>query len=401
MSALFARLRGSGHMGPLLASAAGVALGLIREVLIIGQLGLSAANDQLQIYLTTIYVISLLNEAVRLGSINLLQKRSLGQTSVSILPLGLLYALVASGFVYFLMRPASDLLMMGAMVSGWLNMVMILLVTQRQRSGRFWAAHLINLLPNLVLLPGVIAVWMMKLKDPVPILACLYFLLPVIQIALLLSVKPGESGEAPDAETTADRGVFVAHGVGALGGLLFQGVLRSTGLSTGEGVLALLSISIRMYDSVRFILVDTIIGRQLASWKASNNLNQAQRWIGKMILPQIIVASLALVATLLFGHQEGLRAWTALGVLVASVGAFGVRMIYYMVNTQAVSLRLVWQYGLQDLGVAAILGLASLTGALWPAMLIWVWYIAKPIAQLLTVRKNLHGLLANAQEARA
>lgn len=370
-----------GGLWAMAASGTGVALGLLREFLIVRQLGWSGVNDRLQIYLSVIYGVSLANEAVRLGAINLLQSRSMAKAAISILPLGALFSLAASLWMAFTLRPDSILLVIGAGFSGWLNMLMILMVTAKQRGGAFWPAHLINLLPNALLIPGIIAVGVVKPADPVPALAMLYYSLPVVQILLLTLVKT-EPVPAAESVPTNGSAVFLAHSSSALGNLVFQGVLRQIGLGASDGVLALLAISIRVYDSIRFVVIDTVIGRQLAAWKQKNDLQQAVVWTSKLVVPQAIVAVVGLAVAFTVQGTAG-----ALIVLAISIGSFGLRLIYFLVNSQAVSLRLAWTYGLQDvLAAVAMYGLA-MTPFRWPALLVWVWYVAKPLFQLLTVKK--------------
>lgn len=375
-----------GHFGALAVSGFGVGLGLLREILIIQQLGFSEVNDQLQIYLSVIYIVSLLNEAVRLGAINLLQSASLSRTLLSILPLGALYSLVATGWVWWLLKPASLWLLLGAGISGWLNMAMVLLVTERQRSGKFWPAHIINLLPNALLIPGILIVGWLSPPDPVPALAVMYFGLPVVQILLLLLIKtkadPAQGIELPK------NGIFLAHSSSAIGGLVFQGVLRQQGLQTGDGVLAMLSIAIRMYDSIKFIIVDTLIGKKLADWKESQDLTRAISWCKRLTTPQFLLTGIGLLVALFLGQVEGQRAISALAVLLVSVGSFGLRVVYFMVNSMVSSRKLAWAYGLQDIVAAVALAVLAWFGWIWPAMLIWVWYLAKPLGQLIFVTRS-------------
>lgn len=389
-----AKLIRSGGLWALVASATGVAFGLLRELLIVKQLGFTTVNDQLQTYLSVIYGVSLLNETVRLVSLNLLQTKSLAATAKSILPVGLLFAVGATGLMAFLLKPQSVLLLVGAGISGWLNMVMVMLVMAKQRAGSFWSAHWINLLPNFLLIPGILVVWSMHLPDPVPALAVLYYLLPVVQIFLLLFVKsPSEAKDDSPAGREAG-GLILAHGSSAVGGLVFQGVLRSTGLQTGSGVLSLLSIAIRMYDSIRFILVDTVIGRKLARWKEGTDLGEAVRWMQKLVWPQAAVVAIGVLMCLVGGPLWGKHGYLALIVLVFSIGSFGLRVVYYMVNSLTVSNKVVWTYGLQDAGVAGLLWVLASLGWVWPEVLVLAWYLVKPLGQLITLMGSIKKMAA-------
>lgn len=391
------RILRRGGLWALVASGAGVGLGLVREVLIVQQIGLTSVNDRLQSYLSVIYGIGLLNEAIRLGAINLLQTRSLRSVGAAVLPAGAVFAALATAWMSMQLRLDSWPLVVGAALSGWLNMVMVLMVTAKQRGGRFWAPHLINLLPNVITIPAILVVSFLNIADPVPALAFSFYVLPVIQIACLLFVKTPRSEAGGEIRVTAGPGLLAAHGSSAIGNLIFQGVLRQSGLQTADGVLSLLSIAIRMYDSVRFVVVDTLIGKRLAAWSSQGRLSDARSTLERLVVPQGILAVVGVFVAMTFGLVEGMRAWAALGVLVLSIGSFGLRFIYFMINSQIVSATLVWKYGLQDIAVSLLLMGLAFAGAHVPALLLWTWYLAKPFVQLMVVRRDLTGLLS-AQE---
>lgn len=378
----------SGSVWAMVASGTSVALALLRELLIVRALNFSAINDALQAYLTMVYVVSLLNEAVRLGAINILQKSPFRSVAVSILPFGVLWAISVCTLTYYQLGATSILLTIGAGISGVLNMVMILMVTQRQRSGKFWAAHLISLVPNLLLIPGIVAVAMLKPSDPVPPLAALYYLLPVIQITMLLFVKPGDEPINDDPETVQQgTKTFLAHSTAAVGSFLFQAVARPLALQMGEGELSKLSILIRVYDSVRFVFVDTLIGRKLATWRESGTLEAVRRTIRLLALPQILLTAAGLVVALAMPGIAG-----AFIVLLLSVGGFGLRMVYFMLNSATVDRRMAVRYGLQDIGTAIVLAVCVRYGLTSMALLVWLWYALRPLVQLLIVKKSLQRL---------
>jgi hypothetical protein len=362
--------------------------GLARHALILHLLGLSSINDRLQVYLAVIYGVSMLNEAVRLGTINLLQREGLPKAMAAVLPLGLLFALVTTGIFAWQLRPDSALLLLAAGVSGWLNMVMIQMVTHRQRAGAFWPAHLVSLMPNLILLPGIAVVAALQLADPVPALAWLHFVLPVVQIAILLLVRVPET-PATTEETVPGSRLFLAHGSAAIGSMLFQSSLRSASLLVGPGALSLVNIGVQIYDSLRFILVDTYIGRKLADWKESTDLTPLLGLINKLLLPQAVATGLGLVIAVAWAGQIG-----ALVVLVCALGSFGLRLVYFMANAARIDEGLIWRYGAQDIAAGLLaLTLVNAGGAMgWAipvGVLVWVWYLAKPLAQTWGLAKRL------------
>lgn len=362
--------------------------GLARHALILHLLGLSSINDRLQVYLAVIYGVSMLNEAVRLGTINLLQREGLPKAMVAVLPLGLLFAVVTTGIFAWQLRPDSALLLVAAGVSGWLNMMMIQMVTHRQRAGAFWPAHLVSLMPNLILLPGIAVVASLNLTDPVPALAWLHFVLPVVQIGILSFVRVPDT-PAPSEDSGPGARLFLAHGSAAIGSMLFQSSLRSASLLLGPGALSLVNIGVQIYDSLRFIFVDTYIGRKLSDWKESTDLTPLLSLIQRLMLPQAVATVLGLAIGLFWAGQVG-----ALVVLVCALGSFGLRLVYFMANAARIDEGLIWRYGAQDIA-AGLLALALVNGGMaagWAipiGLLVWVWYLAKPLAQTWGLARRL------------
>ena len=65
----------SAYQAAVVLSGVSAVLGLGREALVLHRLGLSAANDALQLALSITYTIALLGEPLRLAALNLLQRR--------------------------------------------------------------------------------------------------------------------------------------------------------------------------------------------------------------------------------------------------------------------------------------------------------------------------------------
>ncbi|MCB0826017.1 MAG: hypothetical protein KDC26_07490 [Armatimonadetes bacterium] len=394
---LIGRLLKSGQFWALVVAGVGVLLGLFREFLIVKLLGFTNINDQLQVYLSVIYVISLFNEAVRLGAINMLHGVTLKQVAKIILPIGLGFAALSAIWMEITLQPQSHLLLIGATVSGWLNMSVILLITARQRSGKFWAAHLINVLNNLFLIPGILIIGFLKPSDLVIPMATLYFSLPLIQIPLLLMIKVDEPDMVINPQAGTDgRKLMLTHSVSALGALIFQGALRMNSLAVAEGELSKVSIAIRIYDSIRFVIVDTFIGKKLAAWKEKRDFSNISRYMTAFFAVQGVTTLIAI------GVAIGFKATLAsLIILVLSLGSFGVRLVYIMFNAATINRKLIWSYGLQDIGVAVLLVILSFANLMTPAYLILAWYLVKPLWQMFTVRKAIDSHEFEPEEAPA
>jgi hypothetical protein len=84
----------------------------------------------------------------------------------------------------------------------------------------------------------------------------------------------------------------------------------------------------------------------------------------------------------------------ALVVLVCALGSFGLRLVYFMANAARIDEGLIWRYGAQDIAAGLLaLTLVNAGGAMgWAipvGVLVWVWYLAKPLAQTWGLAKRL------------
>ncbi|MCL4867085.1 MAG: hypothetical protein KJZ47_14415, partial [Gemmatimonadales bacterium] len=202
-------------------SIAGAVLGLGRELIILQRVGLSEANDLLQYYLSVTFTISILGDAMRLAVLNLLQvgalASALGSTFVAAIGVGLPIA-----FWYARGGPTLDLgLLAVAGIAGILNLVTVVLLVHRQRSGRFLPAHVITVLPNILIFLGVLVAMRGDTPTFVGTVVVLFLAAPVLQIALLLALRPGDAAAPvpPGAGSGVLRGLqqIGLHGVGAVG----------------------------------------------------------------------------------------------------------------------------------------------------------------------------------------
>lgn len=396
VASLGARLSSSAWFA-FAASASSVGLGVLREFLIWKQLGFSAVNDRLQVYLYVVYVISMMNDAVRLATLNAIQRMPAGAVGRLVLGIGAIYALGAGAFLFSQYAtspsPPNPWLFVGAIASAWLNMGVVLLVATRQRSGIFLRAHLINVMPNAILIPGIVLVWLLHPADAVTPLAILYFTLPLFQIFLLLRIPVNEGPHAPygGAEIRQNSGLFVAHGLAGTGALAFQGALSQSVLQSGAGEFSKLALALRIYDSMRFVLVDTYVARKLAVWKNETTFTHIARILQRLLAPQVVLVIAAFALARLSGSLG-----TALVILTFGLTGYIARTIYYFMNTSTVLKTLVWQFGIQELAFATCVFFGARYGWLGISAMVAVWYTLRPFAQILLLNVRLRPLQGEA-----
>jgi hypothetical protein len=378
-------------------SLASAVLGLIREGLILGKLGLSLRNDELQYYLSVTFTISLFGDAIRLGTANLAQRAS----SVAILaPVALTAVTVgvatAAWFATHAQWTLAGAIPMAAL-AGTLNLAVVSLIVIRQRQGRFLPAHVVTVLPNVLILLGVLAAFQSDAVRFLRVIVGLFLLAPLVQIATLLALRPGtrrpglaEAG----ASLPARLRLLGPHGAGAVGNQIGQAVIRTALALASPGTLSLYAFLARVVDSVRAVFLDSFIGSRLADWaegetKLPRLLHAARLRPG--FAAAVALLSLAGVAVAQ-SQPVGWRLGLGLGVilLVGAWFSFTVRVGMFAVNTSSIPPRLNWQLALIDLGLAGVVAAGWYVHAAAVLFLLWLFAVARPLLQLSLVRLAVH-----------
>jgi hypothetical protein len=370
-------------------SGASVAAALLRETLIAGLLGFSERNDRLQAYLSIIYTISLLVESTRLAGLSLFGRAALPRVASAHAVLGLPVAFALAASLAWGLNAVEPGLVVVAGLGGYLNLAAALLITHRQWTGRFLAAHVASVLPNVVLIPGVLVLLLRPATEPVTGIVVLYALVPAVQIAsLLLFVRPRPVPVAAPPPTLRSLfGSLMAHGVLAVGSQIYQAVLRVACLGSGTGTLAVMALLMRIHDAARFVAVDTYLASRIASWAREPPLGRTARPSPLLGLPmQLALAAAGLGAALL--PWNGPSAFAVVAGLVLALGLVSgsaVRVLYYRRSASAPSDRSALAFGSSEVAAAiACQALAAIPG--FPVTgLLWVWFGARPLAQWLVL----------------
>ncbi|MCZ6909823.1 MAG: hypothetical protein O7C56_01760 [Rickettsia endosymbiont of Ixodes persulcatus] len=229
-------------------SSASLVLGIFREILIIYFIGFTKTNDTLQLYLSIFYTIGLSIDAMRLACLNLYSLLSLRQIllagSIITLPLA-----ICIGFIMNYFSEGLDIkLVFVTMIGGYLNLFAAILITYKQRNNSFLAAQIINVIPNFILIPGIIFSELFLKNNLITAMVCLTSFIPIVQCILLFLIPHHSTDGISDEKINLFRSVliFVRHLTAVIGDQLFQVITRSAFYNYGSGYLTMFSIAVRI-----------------------------------------------------------------------------------------------------------------------------------------------------------
>lgn len=376
-------------------SSASVFFGIFREFLIVGLLGFSSSNDRLQLYLSIFYTIGMSIDAMRLSSLNLYSVLSLPHLLFSASLIGLPF----SFFITLIMSYATgglDLSLLSiCMLGSFLNLIAAMLITYVQRQNSFLAAQFINVLPNFILIPGILICYYFLNTNLVFSIVCLTSIIPVMQCAILLFLCRQQLKLTKNECSLLDSiTTFLRHFAAMTGEQLFQIIIRSAFYKNGTGYLSIYAMIIRIYSALRFILIDTLIGSKLADWK--KEFDHEKGYFTKRLHSNFSITMVLLFALMISLKQYTDFIYFTLQMIVILVFGFYfstlVRIIYFKINRHENNSALVMQFALYEIIFACSAFL--LTKQLnYPILaMLWIGYIVKPFAQLLLLRRKYgHG----------
>lgn len=380
-------------------------LGLAREVLVVKRLGISEANDRLQLALSITYSIALLGEPLRLAALNLLQRR-LSARLWAVIGSGIALAAAITTVLY---RAAAETVpwtwVLIAGVAGAANLILAWVLPRSQRSGPFLPVHAVTVLPNVF----VVAVLLLPAPSAdgfATRVVGLFLIAPLLQLAALaLLSRLGDHPELGPAPSAAEGlRPIVWHAAGAAGGQAAQLLMR-TALMAVPGLLTGFNLVLRVTETVRAIFVDTYIASRVRRWAAGERTTGAAidgRWLSPLALAT--VAGGALILALVWTGMpdtdlERLVSPAAMMVVIGAYFVLALRVRYQSLNTSDQPMGLVQRMaGLELIAALAVGVLSALPGA--PvALLSWIVYVAKPAAGLRLVSSPPGGGVTLAPEA--
>lgn len=359
-------------------------LGLGRDVLVVARLGLGAANDDLQFTLSIIYTISLLGDPLRLAGLNLLERRT-GIRLNAILALGIMTAAALITLLFHAgarQIPLSWLVQAG--IAGAANLVFAWVLPRRQRAGPFLAVHAVTVLPNILIVIGLLLPGATSDAFAGRVVV-LFLLAPLLQLAVLLVLSGfGERRELAQAPTVREGLRPIAwHATGAMGGQASQFFLRRVLLLSPPGTLSGFALVLRGADTLRAVFVDTYIAvrvRRSASGTLPTNSALDGRWLNPVALGLVVLLAAALVF-IWQGPSPSFLSPAAVMVVIGTYLALALRVRYQEMNTSSLPLSIMRRMAGLEIGSALLAGLLSVL-ALPAALFAWLIYVAKPAAGL-------------------
>jgi hypothetical protein len=374
-----------------------VIFGIGREFLIVGLLGFSAKNDELQIYLSIFYSISLSIDAIRLAGLNLCGKLPITHILLSASIVAAVFTIGIGLLMSYLTGGLNQVLLGVTILGSFLNLITVLIITYKQRFGAFLSTQIINVLPNFVLIPGILLAYFSLRTHVVFYIISLCCLIPLVQLFLLAFIQVEAPVEAHRQRPTflASLLVFIRHGASMLGEQLFQLFTRAMFFKLGHGYLSVLAMTVRIYAAARFILIDSYIGSKLAHW--GKEIHASDFYLDKILKTSVLHYLFLIISIgLLFISEKSLLAF-AVQIITMLVFSFYfnalVRIIYFKINRYEHDASLVVRFGLYEL-IFSLVGFALSKYYGLPIILfLWIWYVAKPCAQLLLLRPKFFRLM--------
>lgn len=370
-------------------STASVILGIGREFLIVGLLGLSSINDQLQTYLSVTYIISMLGEAIRLATFNLLRKINFGSIVAATFIVSISVSLILTFFFVITADEVVPIFLFLAFTNGLLNLFVALYVAFYQFNNRFLLAQIVSVFPNFILIPGIIFIYFCRLETIVSML-CLFAMVPVVQMIVLILYKP-QSALLDQGNLLKNTGIILSQGLQCFGNQIFQLTFRVALLGLGEGYLSLMTLLIKVVDSLKSILVDTYIGFNVFNWR-EEGITTGKITIGKQWSIAIVLI-LAISISITFVTSSNIFIFAVQATTIILLGFLTTtlyRVMYYKINIQEVAIVLVIIFGFIDLLFAFGSYLLEIYAIASILTIMWFWYILKPSLQIsyLSIHQN-------------
>lgn len=378
-------------------SSTSMAFGLLREFLIVGILGFSSQNDILQIYLSIFYTIGMTIDAIRLSCLNLYSKLTLAHMIIAVTCVALPFTVLIAFAMSFATHHTNFVFFILTIFGGYLNLIAALLITYKQRENIFLPAQVINVLPNFVLIPGIL-IWNFLGKESITFgIILLTTIIPFIQCLLLLLLKNKsiEKNEKNSISIFKAVGMILRHFTSTLGEQIFQIIIRAAFFQHGPGYLSMYAIFIRVYSAFRFILIDSYIGSKLGDWKKNFNAHFFVNRISSSKTNLILtVGALVLSISGQMTWNETLSQMVLL-LFFSFYFSILVRIVYFKINHHENNNTLILRFASFELTFALLAYLLTQHTHYPLLFLVWLGYVMKPFIQLLLLRKRFFKLAVN------
>lgn len=374
-------IRPTAYQAAVVLSGIAAVLGLVRELLVLNRLGLGERNDALQFALSIVYTVALFGEPLRLGSLNLLGRRISSPLALTICSLVAAVAVVTT-VAYAETGP--DLPPAWVLVAGGggaANLLLAWMLPRRLKAGPFLAVHAVSVLPNLLIVGGLLLPAPSDVAFAERVLF-LFLAAPVVQLGLLVLLGLGRVEEEGGPAGVAEAFRPIAwHAAGAGGSMASQFLIRAAIMARGPaGALTAFVVALRVADTIRAVLVDTYIGSRIRRWSEGRHETSALvdgRWLQPGAILGVAAAGLAVA--LAWPWAPGTYADPS-GVVLA-LGVYlvlALRVRYQERNVAALPLETLRHIAILELGTAAAVGLLAGISLVPLAVLTWLAYVARP-----------------------
>jgi hypothetical protein len=377
-------------------SSTSLIFGVLREFLLVCLFGFTAKNDHLQLYLSIFYTIGLSIDAMRLTCLNLFSQLSLTKmiltNSCVLLPFSLIIALLLS----YATGGLNPVLLMMTVVGSYFSLIAVLLITYKQRTNGFFFAQVIHVIPNFILIPGIIICYIFFPIDIIAFIVCLTSIIPLLQFLLLWYFPLGSMQNKPDNEMTtlAAIRVVLRHLSAGLGEQAFQIVTRAAFFMYATGYLSMYAFGIRIYAAARFVLIDSYIVSKLSNWQCENSL--VDKILFKCVNLIYINASIVMIILMISFISTTHLLLLLLDMLIILGAGFYfstlVRVAYFKINHSGSHSPIVNRFALLECLTALCAYLFTRQPHYPIFILLWMGFIAKPFFQLLMLRKKYTAL---------
>lgn len=323
----------------------------------------------------------MLGEAIRLSAFNLLKKINFRSIVAATFVVSTSVSLILTFFFFIMADEIVPIFLLLAFANGLLNLFVTLYIAFYQFNNKFLFAQIVSVFPNFILIPGILLIYFCRLETIISML-CLFAMVPVVQLIVLILYQP-QSVVSDQGNLLRNTGIILSQGLQCFGNQIFQLTLRVALLGLGEGYLSLMTLLIKVMDSLKSILVDTYIGFNVFNWR-KNSGTTGKISIGKQWSIAIVLI-LAMSIGITFTTSNNIFLFAVQATTIILLGFLTTtlyRVMYYRINIQEVAITLIILFGFIDLLFAFGSYLLEMYAIVSILTIMWLWYIFKPSIQI-------------------
>jgi hypothetical protein len=377
-------------------SSTSMLFGILREFLIVFLFGFTAKNDSLQLYLSIFYTIGLSVDAMRLACLNLFLLLPLSKLLVVASFIAFPFSLIIAILLSYSTGGLNPTLLGITIIGSYLSLMAVLLITYKQRNNVFLLAQVIHIIPNFILIPGIIFCYIYFPTHLIVFIICMTSFIPLLQFLLLLflPIKSQPIHLKKEITIRAALGILIRHFSAGLGEQGFQIISRAAFYTYATGYLSMYAFAIRVYAAARFILIDSFIVSRLSNWQHEKNfIDDCLSFLINLTFFSAFTAMILLLISMLSSSNNIVALFQVFSILV-----FGfyfstlARVCYFKINHYASHSSLVIRFAMIEFLATLFAYLITKKPHYSIFVLLWIGFIAKPFFQLIMLRKKYDSL---------